>query len=93
MAQTGNVEPVVEMNVQMASLLLYAGCVTQDIKTKWCALDILDSPDGWKLLETSIGWPWPSPGECNKGTFFFSTRLWIDMFKVLFDEIEAGVWG
>jgi glutathione synthase/RimK-type ligase-like ATP-grasp enzyme len=93
MAQTGNVEPVMEMSTQMASLLLFAGCVTQDIGTRWCALDILESPDGWKLLETSIGWPWPSPGECNKGTFFFSTHLWIDMFKVLFDEIEVGVWG
>jgi len=93
MAQTGNVEPVMELNPHYVSLLQFAEHIAKVIGTKWCAFDILESPDGWKLLETSIGWPWPSPGDCNKGAFFFSTHKWIDMFKVLFDEVEEGVWG
>jgi len=93
MAQTGNVEPVMELTPHYGSLLQFTEQLAKVVGTKWCAFDILESPDGWKLLETSIGWPWPSPGDCNKGAFFFSTHNWANMFKVLFDEIEAGVWG
>jgi len=93
MAQTGNVEPVMELTPQYVSLIQFAEHIAKVIGTKWCAFDILESPDGWKLLETSIGWPWPSPGDCNKGAFFFSTHKWAGMFKVLLDEIEEGVWG
>lgn len=93
-AQTGNVEPAFEMTDEVESLLAYSDRVFADIGTQWCALDILRDGDRWKLLETSLAWPWPSPGRCNEGTIFRSkSRKWIEMFDVLFDEIERGAWA
>ena len=94
-AQTGNVEPAFEMSDELESLLEYADRVFAAIGSKWCALDILKDVDGsWKLLETSCAWPWPSPGECNRGTIFRSKgRKWIEMFDVMFDEVEHGAWS
>jgi glutathione synthase/RimK-type ligase-like ATP-grasp enzyme len=92
-AQTGNVEPVMEMSDEIQSLLAFAKSVAESIGTKWCALDILQSPDGWKLLETSLAWPWPSPGKCNEAPIFGSGKKWIDLFDVMFEEFDAGVWN
>jgi len=93
-AQTGNVEPAFDMTDELDSLLEYSDRVFAAIGSKWCALDILKDVDGsWKLLETSLAWPWPSPGECNRGTIFRSKgRKWIEMFDVMFDELERGAW-
>lgn len=92
-AQTGNVEPVKVLDDLTNGLLDYAKRIFADIGTKWCALDILRDGSEWKLLETSLAWPWPSPGDCNNGLFFPCRRRWIDMMEVLLDEAEAGVWG
>jgi hypothetical protein len=93
-AQTGNVEPVMKLDAETESLLEYAGMVAAEIGTRWCALDILKAGDRWQLLETSLAWPWPSPGECMKAPFFGeTTRTWEAMWELLLDEIEAGVWG
>jgi hypothetical protein len=92
MAQTGNVEPVLVMDDEIASLLEYTKEIAAEIETKWCAFDILKGPNGWLLLETTLGWPWPSPGNCDECVCWNSPHKWADMFKVLFDEIEAGEW-
>ena len=93
-AQTGNVEPAIQLDDKLESLLEYADVVFADIGTKWCALDILESSDGWKLLETSLAWPWPSPGDCDNGTIFRSGgKKWIQMFDVMMDELERGAWS
>lgn len=103
-AQTGNVEPVVELDGKTRSLLECADFIAREVGTKWCALDILldesAAPPHWYLLETSLGWPWPSPGTCNEAPFFvFSDgwrplgRRWREMWEVLFDEYEAGTWA
>lgn len=94
-AQTGNVEPAFEMTPETESLLEYSDKVFAAIGSKWCALDILKDVDGsWKLLETSLAWPWPSPGRCNEGAIFRSGgKKWIDMFDVMFDQVEAGAWA
>ena len=91
-AQTGNVEPAMAMTLELESLLEYADRFALVARTNWCALDILKDGDQWRLLETSQGWPWPSPGTCNEGTVFRTTkpRRWIEMFDVMLDEIEAG---
>lgn len=98
MAQTGNTTPAYGMDSTVADLLVFAEGIFEELGTKWCALDILRDGGGWKLLETSLAWPWPSPGDCNSAAFFgmnceSSKRRWIDMFDVMFDEIEAGAWG
>lgn len=92
MAQTGNVVPVKDLDDTMYDLLDYAAVIFDALDTKWNALDILETPDGWRLLEASLAWPWPSPGDCDNCLFWPSERKWTEMFEIMFDEIEAGVW-
>lgn len=95
-AQTGNVEPVMsDQTPQMQELLRFADEVFAEIGSKWCALDILWHPTEvrYVLLETSLAWPWPSPGECMSAPFFGSTRKWEHMWDAMLDQYELGVWG
>lgn len=92
-AQTGNVEPAMVLDDEIESLLDYADRFFEHAGSKWCALDILKDGDEWKLLETSLAWPWPSPGMCNEGPIFRTGLKWIDMFDVMFYEIERGAWS
>lgn len=97
MAQTGNTTPAYSAD-DVADLLWFADQVFADIESKWCALDILKDGPNWRLLETSLCWPWPSPGDCNRAAFFelgtnrLHRRRWLELFDVMFDEIEAGAW-
>jgi len=93
-AQTGNVEPAFEMTAELESLLEYSDRFFAHAGTQWCALDVLRDGDQWRLLETSLAWPWPSPGRCNDGAMFRAKpgRKWINMFDVMFDELAAGAW-
>jgi hypothetical protein len=89
------------MDAVTHDLLQYAGAVFAALETRWCAIDVLRDGDRWRLLETSLAWPWPSPGDCDNGVFFIeqddafvpSGRRWIDMMDVLLDEAEADVWN
>lgn len=92
-AQTGNVEPVTELTDEVKSLLHFADRFFEHAGTKWCAIDVLKDGDNWRLLETSLAWPWPSPGACNSAPFFGSDKRWIDLFSVMFDEYEGGAWA
>jgi hypothetical protein len=97
-AQTGNVEPVMSLDDDVAQrVYLFAEYLFDSLKTKWCALDILHDPrtDDFYLLESSVGWPWPSPGTCMDGVFFGNIgtpRRWAEMWDLMLDEYEAGVW-
>lgn len=97
-AQTGNVEPVMDLDSAVTQAVLeFANRIFHELNTKWCALDILHDVNTGRLylLETSVGWPWPSPGRCNEGAFFGNIerpRRWIEMWDLMFDEYEAGVW-
>lgn len=91
-AQTGNVEPVMQMTAQVESLFEFCNRFATHAGTKWCALDVLQDGDDWKLLETSLAWPYPSPGDCNSAPIFGTGKKWIQLFDVMMDEIEAGTW-
>lgn len=95
MAQTGNVEPAFSRDDVPEGLLEFADSFFQEAATRWCALDILHDKEAaaWRLLETSLAWPHPSPGRCNDGRFWLSGKRWEEMWDVLLDEIEAGVFG
>lgn len=90
-AQTGNVEPVMQLDSEIESLLEFSNRFLDEVGSKWCALDVLKDGDSWRLLETSLAWPWPSPGKCNSAPIFGSEKRWLDMFDVLMNEVEAGV--
>lgn len=94
-AQTGNVEPVRQLDPQTESLLAYCTRLVAALGTRWCALDILKvDHDEWRLLETSLAWPWPSPGDCMQAPFFGDTRRrWKEMWELLLDELEAGAFS
>jgi glutathione synthase/RimK-type ligase-like ATP-grasp enzyme len=92
-AQTGNVKPVMALDAETESLLEFADRFFQHARTKWCALDVLRDGDSWKILETSLAWPWPSPGTCNEAPIFRTTRRWSAMFDAMFDELACGVWS
>lgn len=92
-AQTGNVEPVMELSEETQSLLEFSNQFFVAAETKWCAIDVLKDGNQWKLLETSLAWPWPSPGRCMEAPLFGSNRTWKEMFEVMFDEIGSGAWG
>jgi len=92
-AQTGNVDPTYEMTPELESLLDFSDRFFAHAGTKWCAIDVLRDGDDWRLLETSLAYPWPSPGDCNNGTIFRSRHKWIGMFDVMFDELERGAWN
>lgn len=92
-AQTGNVEPAWEITPEIESLLDYADRFIEHCGSKWCALDILKDGADWKLIETSLAWPWPSPGRCNDGPIFRTSHKWLGMFDVMFEEFERGAWA
>lgn len=91
-AQTGNVEPVMTVTPQIESLLEFSNRFLAAADTNWCAIDVLQDGDEWRLLETSLAWPWPSPGKCNDAPFFGTNRRWIEKFELMLDELEAGTW-
>lgn len=91
-AQTGNVEPVMQLTDEVQSLLDFSNQFFEEAGTKWCAVDVLKDGAQWRLLETSLAWPWPSPGRCNEAPIFGTRRRWLDMFEAMFDQVEAGAW-
>ena len=92
-AQTGNVAPVMEMSAEVESLIEFSDRFFAHAGTKWCALDVLRDGDQWKILETSLAWPWPSPGKCNEAPIFRTSRQWWAMFDAMFDELAGGAWS
>lgn len=90
-AQTGNVDAVHELDPLMESLLEYADRFAAFAGTKWCALDILRHGDEWKLLETSLAWPWPpTRADLASAPIFRTKYQWGDLFKCLMTEVLRG---
>jgi hypothetical protein len=98
LAQTGNVEPAMDLDSAVTqAVLAFANTVFTELNTHWCALDILHDVNSGSiyLLETSVGWPWPSPGTCMEAPFFGNIsrpRRWSEMWDLMLDEYEAGTW-
>lgn len=89
-AQTGNTKPVMEMTPEVESLFAFSRGIFAQLDTRWCAIDVLKHGDQWRLIETSLAWPWPGVGQ--QAPFFGTNRHWGEMWEVMFDEVEAGVW-
>ena len=88
-AQTGNVAAVTAMDETVESLLEFADEVARAIGSRWVALDILQEGDSWRLLETSLAWPWNEKD--HAGTPIFRTDFtWGSLWDCMFDQIESG---
>jgi hypothetical protein len=93
-AQTGNTVPVKRLDDFTERLIAFSDGVFADLDTRWCALDVLDAGGEFRLIEASLAWPWPSPGDCDNATFFRSTRqyVWRQMWHCMFNEYREGAW-
>ncbi len=91
-AQTGNTDPVKVLDPFCERLLDWCDMVFDCLDTQWCALDVLDADGEFRLLETSLAWPWPSPGDCDNATLFRSKYRWIDMWRCMFSQYAEGAW-
>jgi hypothetical protein len=88
-AQTGNVAPVMALDETVESLLEFADGVAEAIGSRWAALDILQEGDQWRMLETSLAWPWNEKDYA--GTPIFRTDFtWGSLWNCMFDQIESG---
>lgn len=84
----------VPMSVEVEHLLDWAGRFFIEAGTKWCAIDVLRSHDGfgWVLLETSLAWARGNDAAGNAP--FYGTKYSLNtQHELLIEEIEAGVFG
>lgn len=83
-AQTGNTDPVMQLDDETESLLHFADRFFEAAGTRWCAIDVLKDGDRWMLLETSLAWPWPGVGKA--APIFRTEYAWPQMFDCMLDE-------
>jgi len=81
-----------EMSEEVESLLAFSNEFFAFAKTKWCAIDVLKAPDGWKLLETSLAWARGNDPAGNAK--FYGTDFSLNtQHDLLIREIEEGAFG
>lgn len=99
LSRTGHTDPVTHLDARMRKLLDFAELVTHELGSKWVALDIIDSGTEPMLLETSLAWPWPSPGECSLAPFYrkhegtwgrMAVHWGNGLWNVMFRSVEQG---
>lgn len=88
-AQTGNTDGITRWTELHESLFEYAAMIGQAIGSKFVALDILRDGDEWRLIETSLAWPW-TPVDYSDVPFT-GGGLWVNMWDVLLEQVAAGV--
>jgi glutathione synthase/RimK-type ligase-like ATP-grasp enzyme len=89
---SGLCEPITALDVETAAVLQAANEFFAAAHTNWCGIDLVRAPDSgrWYVLETTLGWMLKAYLPCA----FIGTR-WTgaDIWNVLLDEIEAGVFN
>lgn len=80
-AMTGNTDFVRELTPELESLLEFSAEFTES-HSRWICLDILKHGDKWKLLETSLCWPWPG---VDGSLWFPSGREWAAQFDIMME--------
>lgn len=80
------------MSEEVESLLEFSNRFFAFADTKWCAIDVLKAPSGWRLLETSLAW---ARGDDAAGNAkFYGTPYSLNtQADLLVSEIEAGVFA
>lgn len=78
------------MSDEVESLLEFSNRFFAQAGTRWCAIDVLKAPSGWRLLETSLAW---ARGDDAAGNAkFYGTPYSLNtQADLLVSEIEAGV--
>lgn len=79
-------------NKEIDEVLAVSDEYFMEARTNWCGLDLVKdhSTNEWKIIETTIAW---TPGAYNECRFIGTDRFGCDIWNVLLDEIEAGVFA
>lgn len=88
---SGHNEPVKEIDsLSLQRVLGTARAFFDRFNLKWNGIDLVYDPayDEWKILETTLGWSQAAYQDC---VYFGTDYRGADIFKVLLDEIAAGV--
>jgi glutathione synthase/RimK-type ligase-like ATP-grasp enzyme len=85
---SGKTEAVTALNAETSEVYDFAAKFFEAIGTNWCGIDVVRGRGGWRLLETTIGWSQKAYADC---TFFNSRRKGAEMWELVCDEVEAGV--
>lgn len=73
-------------------LLEFSNRVFAALETKWCAIDVIDTPEKTYMLETALGWARGNDASGNAP--FYGTKWSLNtQHELLLDEMEAGVFG
>jgi hypothetical protein len=89
---SGRCQPVTTLDAETSDVLEAANEFFAGAQTKWCGIDLVRDLDtrAWKVLETTLGWKQPAYAGCAFiGTSFMGADIW----RVLCDEIDAGVFA
>lgn len=90
-AQTGNTRAW--HTIERPELLEFADTVAEYLGTRWCALDILERPEGgFVLLETSLAWPW-NPRDYSDAPIFRTNFKWGQLWDCMFECIVTDMMG
>jgi glutathione synthase/RimK-type ligase-like ATP-grasp enzyme len=89
---SGKNEPVNEPTEFEQGALDTARKFFDEMKLKWNGIDLVfDHYDGkWKVLETTLGWSLPAYANC---VYFGTKRKGSEMFEMLLDELQEGVFA
>lgn len=90
---SGHNEPVKEIDsLSLRRVLGTARAFFDRFDLKWNGIDLVYDPvyDEWKVLETTLGWSQAAYKDC---VYFGTDYRGEDIFTVLMDEIEQGVFG
>lgn len=90
MASGANKEmPITWPDAEASEVLAYADSLFAAEDFRFCGVDIVKGPDGWKIIEFTTSWPTKN----NAAHTTVSGRNWGAFFDIILDEIEAGAFA
>lgn len=89
---SGKCVPITELDAETGEVLDVADEFFRAVHTSWCGIDLVKDPETgwWRVLEVTLAWTQKAYAEC---AFFGTDRKGAEIWSVLLDEIEAGVFG
>ena len=86
---SGKCIPITTLDAETEAVLDVSERYFRAMNTHWCGIDLVKDAHGdWKVLETTLAWTQKAYRDC---LFFGTQRRGAEIWDVLIDEIEAGV--
>lgn len=89
---SGRLDHITQLDDECASALEFADRFFKEENQLWCGIDLVKDheADRWYLLETTVGWTLHGYFQCK---FFPDGRMGTEIWEVVLDEMEKGVFG